>query len=112
LEHAEPRPTVTAPHCVGGLQEGFDYDSFNASEQARLAGLPPDRLLADPAAAREATIVCVAGLEEADPPTSPGHRLDRMGRHPTLREITLEAHTNAIYGHQLRHMRDVQRLLE
>jgi hypothetical protein len=94
-----------------GAPKGFDYEAFNASEQARLAGLPPDRLLTDLAAAREATIAWVAGLEEADPPTSSEHRLDRMGRHPTLGKITLEAHINAIYGHQLLHMRDVQRLL-
>ena len=102
-----------------GVLEGFDYDQFNASEQSRLAGLPPDKLLADLASAREATIAWVVGLDEADPSTGSGqapstgsgHGLDRLGRHPALGEITLEIFINAIYGHQLMHMRDLQRLL-
>lgn len=94
-----------------GALEGFDYDQFNASEQSRLAGLPPDKLLADLASAREATIAWVVGLDEADPSTGSGHGLDRLGRHPALGEITLEIFINAIYGHQLMHMRDLQRLL-
>jgi hypothetical protein len=86
-----------------GAPEGFDYNEFNASEQDRLADLPPDKLLASLAAAREATLAWLAGLTEAD--------LDRVGRHPALGEITLETFVNVIYGHQLMHMRDLQRLL-
>jgi hypothetical protein len=86
-----------------GAPEGFDYNEFNASEQERLAGLPPPRLLVNLAAAREATLAWLAGLTEAD--------LDRVGRHPALGEITLETFVNVIYGHQLMHMRDLQRLL-
>lgn len=86
-----------------GAPEDFDYDEFNAREQARLAGLPPNKLLADLALAREATIAWVAGLDEAD--------LDQVGHHPALGEITLEIFINALYGHQLLHMRDLQRLL-
>lgn len=94
-----------------GATEDFDYDEYNASEQARLAGLLPDKLLADLAAARRATIAWVAELDEADPSTSSGHRLDRIGHHPALGEITLETIINAIYGHQLMHVRDLQALL-
>jgi hypothetical protein len=83
-----------------GAPVGFDYHAFNVDEQARLAGIPPRQLLADLAAAREATITWVAGLDEAD--------LDRRGHHPALGEITLEAFTNGFYGHQLLHMRDLQ----
>lgn len=86
-----------------GAPVGFDYNAFNADEQARLAGIPPHQLLADLAAAREATIAWVAGLEEAD--------LDRIGHHPALGEITLEAFINGFYGHQLLHMRDLQALM-
>jgi hypothetical protein len=86
-----------------GAPEGFDYNAFNASEQDRLAGLPPDKLLASLASAREATLAWLAELGEAD--------LDRMGCHPALGEITLETFVNVIYGHQLMHMRDLQRLL-
>jgi hypothetical protein len=86
-----------------GAPVGFDYHAFNADEQARLAGIPPRQLLADLAAAREATIAWVAGLGEAD--------LDRRGHHPALGEITLEAFINGFYGHQLLHMRDLQALM-
>ncbi len=86
-----------------GVPEGFDYDGYNASEQVRLAGVPPHKLLADLDAARQATIVWAADLEETT--------LDRMGHHPTLGEITLETFLTAIYGHQLMHVRDLQALL-
>lgn len=85
-----------------GVPEGFDYDGYNASEQARLAGIPPHKLLADLETARQTTIAWVAELDDAD--------LDRMGHHPALGEITLETFLTAIYGHQLLHMRDLQAL--
>jgi len=87
-----------------GAPEGFDYNAYNADEQARLAGVSPQALLADLAAAREVTIAWVAGLDETD--------LERAGRHPALGEVTLEVFVNAIYGHQLMHMRDLQALLQ
>lgn len=86
-----------------GAPEGFDYDEYNASEQARLANVPPHRLLADLEAARQTTIAWVAELDDAD--------LGRMGHHPALGEITLETFLTAIYGHQLMHVRDLQALL-
>ena len=85
-----------------GAPEGFNYNEFNAQEQTRLAGLPPRQLLADLATAREATIAWVAGLSDAD--------LDRVGHHPALGQINLETFVNAVYGHQLMHMRDLLRL--
>ena len=86
-----------------GAPEGFDYDEYNATEQARLAGIPPDKLLTDLEAARQATVAWVAELDEAD--------LDRVGHHPALGEVTLETFLTAFYGHQLMHMRDLQPLL-
>jgi len=86
-----------------GAPESFDYDRYNASEQTRLAGIEPDKLLANLAAARQATIAWVETLDE--------DALDRMGHHPALGEITLEDMINAIYGHQLMHMRDLRPLL-
>ena len=85
-----------------GAPEDFDYNAYNASEQVRLAGIPPHQLLADLAAAREVTITWAAELDGAD--------LDKAGRHPALGEVTLEVFLNAIYGHQLMHMRDLQAL--
>ena len=86
-----------------GAPENFNYDAFNSDEQMRLAGLPPRCVLADLAEARAATIAWISKLDESD--------LDRHGRHPALGDITLEFFINAIYGHQLMHMRDLQRLL-
>jgi len=85
-----------------GAPEGLDYNAFNAQEQVRLAGIPPHRLLVDLAAAREATIAWAGGLDEAT--------LDRAGRHPALGVVPVETFLNAIYGHQLMHMRDLQAL--
>jgi len=85
-----------------GAGDGFDVDAYNAAEQQRLAGIPTHKLLANLAIARGATIAWVAGLDKAD--------LDRTGRHPVLGEITMEDFVNAIYGHQLLHMRDLQAL--
>jgi hypothetical protein len=86
-----------------GAPEGFDYDAFNASEQERLAEVPPKQLLADLIAARQATLTWVEGLEAT--------ALDRTGRHPALGEITVETFINAIYGHQLIHARDLMQVL-
>ena len=86
-----------------GAPENFNYDAFNSDEQIRLADLLPHCLLADLAEARAATIAWVSKLDESD--------LDRHGRHPALGDITIEVFINAIYGHQLMHMRDLQRVL-
>jgi len=86
-----------------GAPENFDYNAFNSDEQIRLAGPSPHYLLTDLAEARAATIAWVSKLEDSD--------LDRHGRHPALGDITLEMFIKAIYGHQLMHMRDLQRLL-
>ncbi len=82
-----------------GAPEGFDYDAYNAAEHQRRAGIPPEQLLKDLEAARRRTIEWVRGLTDAD--------LDRVGRHPALGEISLETFIEAIYGHQLLHMRDL-----
>ncbi len=82
-----------------GTPEGFDYDAFNAAEQERLADVPAERLLRDLQEARRRTIEWVRTLSDGD--------LDRVGRHPALGEISLETFIEAIYGHQLLHMRDL-----
>jgi hypothetical protein len=86
-----------------GAPKGFDYDEYNDAEQARLAGIAPAELLSDLAAARRATISWVAQLDEG--------ALGQTGHHPALGEVTLEDLINAIHGHQLMHIRDLQALL-
>lgn len=87
-----------------GAPEGFDYQAFNAREQARLACVPHDQLTDDLVAARQCTLSWVEELEEST--------LDQVGRHPALREITVETFLNAVYGHQLMHIRDLRRVLD
>jgi 1,6-anhydro-N-acetylmuramate kinase len=86
-----------------GAPEGLNYDHFNAEEQVRLAGIPPEKLLADLVAAREATVAWVSELGEGD--------LDRVGHHPALGQVPLETLVNVIHGHQLIHVRDLKTLL-
>jgi hypothetical protein len=83
-----------------GAPAGFDYDAFNAEEQQRLQNKSPEELLGALDEARRATLEWVRTLEDA--------RLDQLGRHPALGEVTLETMLTAIYGHQLLHMRDLQ----
>jgi len=86
-----------------GAPEGIDYDAVNAQDQKRLADQSAQQLLAALDAARQATLDWAQTLGEDD--------LDRVGRHPALGEISLETMITAIYGHQLLHMRDLQRVL-
>lgn len=86
-----------------GAPEGFDYQAFNATEQDRLAYVSWERLLDELLAARQRTLSWVAGLEE--------EVLDRKGRHPALGQITVETFIDAVYGHQLMHIRDLKQIL-
>ena len=83
-----------------GLPAGFDYDAFNAEEQARLRDQSPQQLLPALNAARQKTLDWTDTLDDA--------QLDRVGQHPALGEVTLETMLVSIYGHQLFHMREVQ----
>jgi hypothetical protein len=83
-----------------GLPEDFDYDAFNAEEQARLRDQSPQQLLPALNAARQKTLDWVRALDDA--------QLDREGRHPALGDVSLETMLVAIYGHQLFHVREVQ----
>ena len=86
-----------------GVPPGFDLDAFNADEQERLRKSTTQDLLSELGQARQRTIAWVATLDEA--------RLDCIGRHPVLGEVTVETMILAIYGHQLLHMRDLGRAL-
>ena len=87
-----------------GAPEGFDYDDFNAREQRRLAQVPREQLLADLICARQITLAWAETLEET--------ALDRRGHHPALGEISVETFLDAIYGHQLMHIRDLMRVVD
>ena len=83
-----------------GLPEDFDYDAFNAEEQARLRDQSPQELLRALNAARQETLNWARTLTDA--------QLDHVGMHPVLGEISLETMLVSMYGHQLFHMRDAQ----
>lgn len=84
-----------------GTPEGFDLEALIAEAKQRLVDRSPWELLEALAVERQATLDWVRTLEE--------ETLDRIGQHPALGQITLEAMILAIYGHQLLHMRDLQR---
>jgi len=85
-----------------GAPEGFDINRFNSQEQLRLKGKPISELLGELDSTRKQTIDWVRTLEDSD--------LDKIGRHPALGVVSVEAMITAIYGHQILHMRDLTRL--
>lgn len=82
-----------------GAPPGMDYNAFNAAEQVRLRDYPPDTLLRHFDEAHQVAVDWVGMLEDG--------QLDSVGRHPTLGAVTVETMVNAIYGHQLMHLRDL-----
>ena len=103
LVSAEPRLLQIAQDVAAegpGAPVGFDLDAFNAEEQRRLMDKSPEELLSALARVRQLTLGWVRTLEDG--------KLDRLGRHPALGEVTLEVMITAIYGHQLLHMRDLR----
>ena len=83
-----------------GTPEGFSFDDFNAQEVPKFNDYPAPRLMAMLDIERQETIDWVVTLDD--------NHLDRTGRHPVLGIVNVEAMVNAIYGHQLLHMRDAQ----
>lgn len=83
-----------------GAPESLDHDVFNTEEQQRLKGLTPQQLLVALDVARHATLAWAGTLDDA--------QLERVGRHPGLGRVTLEAILLSMHGHQLLHLRDVQ----
>jgi hypothetical protein len=85
-----------------GAPEGFDINRFNAQEQDRLEGKFSGELLEALDQSHQRTIDWARTLKD--------EQLDKIGRHPALGEVSVEAMLTAIYGHQILHMRDVIRL--
>jgi hypothetical protein len=89
-----------------GVPEGFDIHAFNQAAQTGLSPTSstgadrPSELLQALSSARQQTIAWAAGLTQ--------EQLDRIGRHPALGEISVEAMLNAIWGHHLLHIREIR----
>jgi len=100
---AEERLLELAQHVAKGgegVSSEFDFEDFNAEEQVRLKDYSPEELQVALRNARQATLTWVRSLDD--------RQLDQMGKHPVLGEINLETMINAIYGHQLMHMRELK----
>lgn len=103
---AESQLLALAQDVAGGgpgAPPDFDYDSFNAAEQIRLEGLPPAELIDLLNQERLETITWIHTLDAG--------RLDKIGRHPVLGQVSVETLIISIYGHQLLHMRELSRAL-
>jgi hypothetical protein len=87
-----------------GVSDGFDIHAFNQSAQEKQNDQDPSNLLSALASARQHTILWVSSL--------PDDQLDRIGRHPALGEINVEAMLNAIWGHHLLHIREIREHLK
>ena len=85
-----------------GAPEGLDINQFNAQEQRRNLGRSVWELIEALDLARQRTIEWVRTLTD--------EQLDKIGRHPALGEISVEAILTAIFGHQILHLRDLVRL--
>ncbi len=103
---AEDQLLALAQDVAGGgpgAPLGFDYDRFNASEQTRLEGLPVAELIQLLDVARRETIAWARTLDV--------ERLEKIGQHPALGQVSVETMLLSMYGHQLLHMRDLSRVL-
>ncbi len=86
-----------------GAPPDLDINRYNADEQERFKDFSPSALLDMLEKYRRQTIEWVKTLTP--------EQLDRVGRHPVLGDLNVEAMLLAIYGHQLFHMRDLARAL-
>ena len=102
---AETQLLALAKNVAGGgtgAPPRFDIDHFNAEEQIRYQGQSATELLVALGHIRQQTIQWVHSLDDT--------QLDKVGRHPALGEISVEEMVKAIFGHQLLHLRDLNRI--
>lgn len=81
---------------------GFDLDAWNAAAVTQRLDWSVDQVLADLAAAQEATFAFLDSLEATDPA--------RRGSHPTLGEVTVGQVLRIMGLHDNLHRRDVLQL--
>lgn len=86
-----------------GSPEDFDLNLYNERKVASMEGQSAADLLAQFAAARQASAAMVRGLSDAD--------LACTGRHPWLGVATLEDILKLMYRHNQIHQRDIRKAL-
>jgi uncharacterized protein (TIGR03083 family) len=87
-----------------GVSEDFVIDRYNARQQEKTHGLPPDELLRDYRQTRQQMVAWVSGLQDAE--------LERTGRHPFLGITTLREMIKMVYIHNQTHYRDIRRVMK
>jgi hypothetical protein len=86
-----------------GIQQDFDIDRFNASQQKKVKGLSNGQLIEQFIKVRAEMVALVSGLSVSD--------LQNKGRHPFLEEATLEDMIKMVYRHNQIHYRDIRKLI-
>jgi uncharacterized damage-inducible protein DinB len=86
-----------------GASDDFDIDRYNASQQDKLADVPPAELMTRYQAVRAEMTTFAASLTESD--------LQKQGRHPALGITTLADMLKLVYLHNTMHLRDVKRVI-
>jgi uncharacterized damage-inducible protein DinB len=85
-----------------GVQEDFDIDRFNASQQTKTRDVTPSELLEQFRMVRAQMVALVASMSDAD--------LARQGRHPFLGQTTLAEMIKMVYRHNQIHSRDLRKI--
>lgn len=86
------------------IPAGFDLDRWNAGIQKRMGDPTPSELLAAMDEVRARTLAVLHDLKDEE--------WTLRGRHPFRGVITIEQYYETIHGHDLLHLRDIQRALE
>jgi uncharacterized damage-inducible protein DinB len=86
-----------------GAADDFDINRFNASQQARMAQIPPAELLAHFQATRAEMVAFAASLTEDD--------LNKRGRHPALGITSLGEMLKMVHLHNTMHLRDLKKVI-
>lgn len=87
-----------------GVKEGFDIDRWNAEHTAELSQWEDEKLMAEFAHRRAATVELARGLNNA--------QLDLRGRHPALGVTEVKHMLRLMYLHLQGHQRDIRRVLK
>lgn len=86
-----------------GASEDFSIDRYNAAQQQRTKDLSPQELMEQYKAIRSDSIAWTLSLAESD--------LEKVGRHPFLGMTTIREMIKMLYIHNLRHYRDMKKVL-
>jgi hypothetical protein len=86
-----------------GVDEDFDIDRYNASQQKKTQQISPADLVELFKSVRQQMTALVASMSEAD--------LAKQGRHPYLGPTTLGEMIKMVYRHNQIHARDLRKIV-